>query len=134
MSDGSARTLPSRIGSPMGLLGPWRRRPFSPALCITCFDAETGLEDARTKDDPMSATRSAWRMVRPNGRPSRCLISKINGHHDVVVWNGPSIVLWERFHTAEEAQGRADELWTMLVAHGCEPSAGERFETEPGTP
>ena len=82
----------------------------------------------------MSTTRSAWRMVRPNGRPSRCLVSKINGHHDVIVWNGPSIVLWERFHTATEAQNRTDELWTMLVAHGCEPTAGERFDAEPGTP
>ena len=79
------------------------------------------------------ATTTAWRMVRPNGRPSRCLVSRISGFFDVIVWNGPSIVLWERFHTATEAQGRTNELWTMLVAHGCEPASGERFDTEPVT-
>lgn len=82
----------------------------------------------------MCATTSAWRMVRPNGRPTRCVVSHISGHHDVVVWNGPSIVLWERYQTAGDAQRRADELWTMLVAHGCEPGAGERFDTEPASP
>lgn len=81
----------------------------------------------------VAAATTAWRLVRPDGRPTRCLLSEISSHHDVVVWNGPSIVVWERYPTATEARGRADELWTVLVAHGCEPAAGERFEVEPVT-
>ena len=73
----------------------------------------------------MSAATTTWRLVRPNGRPSRCLLSEIAGHTDVIVWNGPSIVLWERHQSLAEARHRADELWTVLVAYGCEPAAGE---------
>lgn len=60
--------------------------------------------------------------MRPNGRPTRCLVSVIDGHWDVVVWNASSIAMWERFLSADEAERRADELWTMLVAYGCEPA------------
>jgi hypothetical protein len=101
------------------------------ALLLLTPEPTSGVFDAKMN---MRATTTAWKMVRPNGRPSRCLVSRISGFADVVVWNGPSIVLWERFHSAAEAYGRADELWTMLVAHGCEPAAGERFEAEPVTP
>ena len=73
----------------------------------------------------MSTATSAWKLIRPNGRPTRCLLSAINGHCDVIVWNGPSIVLWERHHGRDNAGRRADELWTMLVAYGCQPPPDE---------
>jgi ribosomal protein L37AE/L43A len=78
----------------------------------------------------MSTTTSAWKLIRPNGRPTRCLLSAISGHCDVIVWNGASIVLWERHLAREEAQRRADELWTMLVAHGARPVAPETLQEE----
>lgn len=68
-------------------------------------------------------TRSAWRLRRPNGRATRCLLSEIEGRWDVIVWNDASVVLWERHPSAEAAGRRADELWTMLVAYGCEPES-----------
>ncbi len=64
----------------------------------------------------MRSTISAWRLVRPNGRAARCLLSDVAGHYDVVLWNGSSIVLWERHATIDDARHRADELWTLLVA------------------
>lgn len=84
------------------------------------------LEDSQAGDVmTMSAATTTWRLVRPNGRPSRCLLSEIAGHTDVIVWNGPSIVLWERHQSLADARHRADELWTVLVAYGCEPAVGE---------
>lgn len=68
----------------------------------------------------MSVTATAWNLTRDR-RPSRCLISETDGGWDVIVWNGPSIVLWERQPTAEAASARADELWTVLVAYGAAP-------------
>ena len=73
----------------------------------------------------MSTAITAWMLAGPRGRPSRCLIKEADGRSDVIVWNGPSIVLWERCATAAEASRRADELWTMLVAHGRVPPVEE---------
>ena len=74
----------------------------------------------------MSATISAWRVVRPNGRPARCLLSAIEGHYDVVVWNGSSIVLFEQHASVDEARHRADELWIQLVAQDGAPVLASR--------
>jgi hypothetical protein len=73
----------------------------------------------------MSTAISAWKLIRPNGRPTRCLLSVVNGYCDVIVWNGPSIVLWERHRRTDDAARRADELWTILVAYGCQPMPHE---------
>jgi hypothetical protein len=69
----------------------------------------------------MSATVTAWTLAGPQGRVSRCLIKPADGRRDVIVWNGPSIVLWERCASEEAAHFRADELWTLLVAHAWVP-------------
>ena len=73
----------------------------------------------------MSTTVTAWNLAGPRGRASRCLIKDEDGRAAVIVWNGPSIVLWERCPTRTAAHGRADELWTMLVAHGWVPPKDE---------
>jgi hypothetical protein len=83
--------------------------------------------------DDLPHTIAVWTLVNPSGRPARCLLSRCNGHRDVIVWNGPSIVLWERCHSEEEADRRADELWSVLVASGWSPGAEESGEEPPGT-
>ena len=73
----------------------------------------------------MKATITAWNLAGSRGRTSRCLIKDAGGRADVIVWNGPSIVLWERCPTHRDAETRADELWTLLVAHGAVPPVDE---------
>jgi hypothetical protein len=51
---------------------------------------------------------------------------------DVIVWNGPSIVLWERVDTEEIARARSDEYWALMVAGGWEPAEGDPNHTGGG--
>ena len=69
----------------------------------------------------MSTTVAAFKLVRPDGRSTRCLLSNVEGRCNVILWNASSIVLWERHESSDSARHRTDELWTMLVSQGYEP-------------
>lgn len=82
----------------------------------------------------MSTTVTAWRLSADatRRRSARCLLVDRSGHWDVIVWNGPSIVLWERVETERIARARADEYWALMVSHGWLPAAGEPEHTGGG--
>ena len=82
----------------------------------------------------MSPTTTAWILEATSARrrSARCALLEDGRHWDVIVWNGPSIVLWERVDTEEIARARSDEYWSLMVSHGWEPAGGEPNHTGGG--
>lgn len=66
----------------------------------------------------ISKTSAAWKLVRPDGRLAKCLISARQRGWSVVLWSGRRIAVWESFLTVEAAVRRARELRAMLVDGG----------------
>ena len=81
-----------------------------------------------TVSEAMSLTFTAWRLTWPDGRPVRCLISERDGRWKVLIWEGVHIVVCERRDSDEAALARADELWQVLVSHGCSANSRRAFE------
>ena len=79
----------------------------------------------------MCTVLESWTLTNPAGEPSRCVVQQGSGGHDVIVWNGASIVLWECVRGREEALARADEFWTLLVAQGRIPEDPEPAVPQP---
>ena len=80
------------------------------------------------------STTIAWTLWASSarGRSARCAVVEECSHWDVIIWNGPSIVLWERLGTEAVAKERSDEYWSLMVSRGWEPVAGEPNHTGGG--
>jgi hypothetical protein len=82
----------------------------------------------------LGPTLTVWTLWAGSARKrsARCALLEDCGHWDVVVWNGPSIVLWERVDTEEIARARSDEYWSLMVSRGWGPAEGEPIHTGGG--
>ena len=79
----------------------------------------------------MCTVLASWTLTNPAGEPSRCVVQQGSGGHDVIVWTGASIVLWDSVRARDDALARADEFWTVLVAQGRIPDDVEPAVPEP---
>jgi hypothetical protein len=60
----------------------------------------------------------AWRLCNASGQPAQCIVNERDRRWQVIVREGPRIVLAERCESDDVAFERANEIWRTMVEQG----------------
>lgn len=61
---------------------------------------------------------TAWRLVDRSGKPSHCTISERDGRWQLIINEGPMVVLTERCASDDAALIRANQIWKVMTENG----------------